>query len=72
MLTFGMNKEFNRIVTSSAVINLLLTFPFAYLWGATGAAIAIVLTEIFVTTAMFLKVQSMGLLTSTPTPGESL
>jgi polysaccharide transporter, PST family len=72
MLTFGMNKEFNRIVTSSAVINLLLTFPFAYLWGATGAAVAIVLTEIFVTTAMFLKVRSMGLLTSTPTPGESL
>jgi PST family polysaccharide transporter len=72
MLTFGMNKEFNRIVTSSAVINLLLTFPFAYLWGATGAAIAIVLTEIFVTTAMFLKVRSMGLLTSTATPGKFL
>src|SRR5690242_688263 len=62
MLTFGMNGEFNRIVTSSAVINLLLTFPFAYFWGATGAAIAIVLTELFVTTAMFLKVKSMGLL----------
>jgi O-antigen/teichoic acid export membrane protein len=62
MLTFGMNREFNRIVTSSAVINLLLTFPFAYFWGAAGAAIAIVLTELFVTTAMFLTVRSMGLL----------
>jgi O-antigen/teichoic acid export membrane protein len=62
MLTFGMNREFNRIVTSSAVINLLLTFPFAYFWGAAGAAIAIVLTELFVTAAMFLKVRSMGLL----------
>lgn len=68
MLTFGMNKEFNRIVSSSAVINLLLTFPFAYLWGATGAAIAIVLTELFVTAAMFLKVRSMGLL-SLSAPG---
>jgi O-antigen/teichoic acid export membrane protein len=69
MLTFGMNKEFNRIVSSSAVINLLLTFPFAFWWGATGAAIAIVLTEIFVTVAMFLKVRSMGLLASTPVSG---
>jgi PST family polysaccharide transporter len=69
MLTFGMNKEFNRIVTTSAVINLLLTFPFAYWWGATGAAIAVVLTEVFVTAAMFFKVKSMGLLASTPISG---
>jgi PST family polysaccharide transporter len=72
MLTFGMNKEFNRIVTSSAVINVLLTFPFAYFWGAAGAAIAIVLTELFVTTAMFLKVRSMGLLASPPPGRETL
>ena len=69
MLTFGMNKQFNRIVTTSAVINLLLTFPFAYFWGATGAAIAVVLTEIFVTTAMFFAVKSMGLLSATPISG---
>ena len=69
MLTFGMNKQFNRIVTTSAVINLLLTFPFAYFWGATGAAIAVVLTELFVTTAMFFAVKSMGLLSATPISG---
>jgi O-antigen/teichoic acid export membrane protein len=62
MLTFGMNKEFNRIVTGSAVLNLLLTFPLARLWGAKGAAIAILLTEIVVTGAMFLKVRSIGML----------
>jgi O-antigen/teichoic acid export membrane protein len=72
MLTFGMNREFNRIVTSSAVINLLLTFPFAYFWGAAGAAIAIVLTELFVTTAMFLKVRSMGLLASSASERETI
>jgi O-antigen/teichoic acid export membrane protein len=72
MLTFGMNREFNRIVTSSAVINLLLTFPFAYFWGAAGAAIAIVLTELFVTTAMFLKVRSMGLLAASASERETI
>lgn len=62
MLTFGMNKEFNRIVTVSAVLNLLLTFPLAKFWGASGAGVAVLLTEIFVTAAMFFKVRSLGLL----------
>ncbi|MFZ0593400.1 MAG: flippase [Bryobacteraceae bacterium] len=62
MLTFGMNKEFNRIVSSSVVLNLLLTVPFARLWGADGAAAALLITEFFVTLTMFLAVRSSGLL----------
>jgi O-antigen/teichoic acid export membrane protein len=64
MLTFGMNKEFNRIVTGSAILNLLLTIPFARMWGASGAAAAILVTEIVVTAAMFLQVRSLGFLSA--------
>jgi polysaccharide transporter, PST family len=72
MLTFGLNKEFNRIVTSSAVINLLLTFPLAKFWGASGAGLAILLTEIFVTAAMYMKVRSLGLWTSTSSQDKTI
>ncbi len=62
MLTFGMNKEFNRIVSGSVALNLLLTVPFAKLWGADGAAAALLITEFAVTLSMFLVVRSSGLL----------
>ena len=64
MLTFGMNKEFNRIVSSSAALNLLLTIPLAMYYGAAGAAAAVLLTECFVTAAMFWKLRSVGVLFS--------
>jgi O-antigen/teichoic acid export membrane protein len=64
MLTFGMNKEFNRIVSSSAALNLLLTIPLAKFYGAAGAAAAVLLTECFVTIAMFWKLRSVGILFS--------
>ena len=64
MLTFGMNKEFNRIVSSSAALNLLLTVPLAMFYGAAGAAAAVLLTETFVTAAMFWKLRSVGILFS--------
>lgn len=62
MLTFGLNKQFNRIVSSSVALNLLLTVPFAKLWGAEGAAAALLITEFFVTVTMALVVRSSGLL----------
>jgi polysaccharide transporter, PST family len=68
MLTFGMNKEFNRIVSSSVALNLLLTVPFARLWGADGAAAALLITEFVVTLGMFLVVRSSGLLSVAATP----
>ena len=64
MLTFGMNKEFNRIVSSSAALNLLLTVPLAMFYGAAGAAAAVLLTETFVTVAMFWKLRSVGIVFS--------
>ncbi len=69
MLTFGMSKEFNRIVTGSAILNLLLTFPLVKIAGASGAALAILITEIFVTIAMYVKVRSLGLWTKTTSQG---
>ena len=66
MLTFGMNKEFNRIVSGSVALNLLLTVPFAQLWGANGAAAALLITEFFVTATMLFVVRSSGLLSKSP------
>jgi len=70
MLTFGLHKEFNRIVSGSVVVNLLLTTVFAVLWGANGAAAALLITEFFVTAMMFFVVRSSGLLTAQTSPGE--
>jgi O-antigen/teichoic acid export membrane protein len=64
MLTFGLNKEFNRIVSGSVALNLLLTLPFAKIWGANGAAAALLITEFFVTVTMFFVVRSAGLLST--------
>ena len=52
MLTFGLNRLFSRILLASAALDLLLIFPLAHLDCATGAAFAILGTEIFVTFAM--------------------
>lgn len=72
MLTFGMNKEFNRIVSGSVVLNLFLTALFAKLWGANGAAAALLITEFFVTATMFFVVRSSGLLSSEPSQSETV
>jgi O-antigen/teichoic acid export membrane protein len=72
MLTFGLNKEFNRIVSGSVVLNLLLTALFAWLWGANGAAAALLITEFFVTAMMFSVVRSSGLLTAESSRGETV
>lgn len=72
MLTFGLNKEFNRIVSGSVVLNLLLTALFSMLWGANGAAAALLITEFFVTATMFFVVRSSGLLSAKTSRSETI
>lgn len=72
MLTFGLNKEFNRIVSGSVVLNLLLTALFSMLWGANGAAAALLITEFFVTATMFFVVRSSGLLSAKTSQSETI
>lgn len=52
MLPFGMQQAFMRILIGSGFFNVVAIGPFSYLYGATGASISILLTEVIVTAAM--------------------
>jgi O-antigen/teichoic acid export membrane protein len=54
MLPLGLKKSFSRIVLFSGIINISLILVLAPVWGAEGAAAAILFTESFVTFAMVL------------------
>lgn len=61
MLTFGLKKEFSRIIIISGVINIALIIPLVYLYGGTGAATSVLLTELFVTALMAYRLDRNGL-----------
>ncbi len=61
MLTFGMNRLFSRILIASAGLNLLLIFPLAWRFGADGAAMSMLCTEIFVTSSMAWMLHRRGI-----------
>lgn len=52
MLTLGMKQEFSKILIASGLFNLGLIIPFSLYYGATGAAITILITELLVTYIM--------------------
>jgi PST family polysaccharide transporter len=61
MLTLGMNQTFSRILLASALLNILLIFPMAWRYGGDGAAMSMLLTEIFVTGTMGLILHRRGI-----------
>lgn len=62
MLNLGFSKSFNKIITIAAVINLLGMFIFVPIFWENGAALSMLITEIFVTTTMYYFVKSRKLL----------
>lgn len=66
MLPLGLEKSFSRIVMLSGIINISLILALAPVWGAEGAAAAIVITESLVTLAMVLVVHSANIHIFTP------
>ncbi len=52
MIPFHLHQSFNRILTLSAVFNLILIVPLVTGFGASGAGMAMLTTECFVTLAM--------------------
>lgn len=52
MLNTGHSKEFNRIISAAAFINLILIFVFVPQINEKGAALSMLITEIFVTVSM--------------------
>lgn len=57
MLPLGMTGAFSRILMGSAMLNLVVFVPLVLHWGATGAAMAMLLTETAVTLAMALHLR---------------
>jgi O-antigen/teichoic acid export membrane protein len=60
MFPFGMNNEVARITLASGVFNVATLSLLTYFEGALGAAISIVITEVFVTLAFALAVYTKG------------
>lgn len=52
MLSFGMDKQFSRILIAAGLLNVMLAIPLIHLFAAQGAAISVLVVEIAVTVAM--------------------
>ena len=64
MLPHGLNRAFNVILSSAAVISLLLIWPMALHLGAPGAAQTMLLVELWVTGAMTVTLWRYGYLSA--------
>lgn len=53
MLTFGMQREFSRVLVSAAIFNTFLVIPMIYFLEGLGVCVSITLTECFVTVYMW-------------------
>ena len=62
MLTFGMQKEFSRIIMMAAVFNTCLVLPMIYFFEGLGVCVSISLTESFVTLAMLYVLNKKGVI----------
>lgn len=61
MLPFRQDKWFLAILIIAGFLNVLLALIFVPLWQAIGMAIAVTLTELYVTTSMFFYLRAKGL-----------
>ena len=52
MLPMGMERDFSRVLIMASVLNLTIIVPLIYWQQASGVAMAMLITEIFVTLAM--------------------
>ncbi|MCG3813616.1 flippase [Photobacterium damselae] len=57
LLTCGYKKDFSKILMYSGVVNLILIVPACYYFSYMGAAVTVVITEVFVTFRMFLFIK---------------
>lgn len=54
MLNFGLEREFNRILLGAALIHTVIIVPLTIYLAASGTAIAVLITELLVTAAMYM------------------
>ncbi len=61
MITFGMEKQFSRILIGAGLINVALAIPLISAYAAQGAGAAVLIAETFVTLSMWLVLQRKGI-----------
>ncbi len=54
MLTFGLDRQFSRILLASGVLNIVLGIPLIHLFGAQGAGASVLITEACVAVTMMI------------------
>jgi PST family polysaccharide transporter len=59
MVPLGYTGSFARILLASGLFNVLIMLPLGYWFGADGAAVAVLITEFFVTVLMGLYLRSV-------------
>jgi PST family polysaccharide transporter len=64
MLTFGLDKQFSRILIVFGILNVAVGVPLIYWSGAQGAGIAVLITEISVTLTMIAVLKKHHILLS--------
>jgi PST family polysaccharide transporter len=61
MLTFGLDKQFSRILIAAGILNLVIGVPLISRFAAQGAGASVLLTEAFVTMTMGLILRLNGI-----------
>jgi len=61
MISFGRNRAFRNILICASVINIILSLLLVPAFSYLGSAIAVVIVEFFVTTSMFIYLQTTGI-----------
>jgi len=61
MLNFGLKKAFSRILISAGLVNIVLSLILVPLWQEKGTSLAVLISEIFVTLAMFIVLEKKGI-----------
>lgn len=61
MLTFNLKEAFSKILVSAGILNILLSLILVPIYQHVGTSISVLVTEVFVTLAMFFYLRSKGL-----------
>jgi O-antigen/teichoic acid export membrane protein len=61
MVTFGLDKQFSRILLFAGALNVTIGIPLIKLFAAQGAGIAVLITETAVTLTMTLVLRRNGI-----------
>jgi len=62
MLPLGRDKAFTLILLGAGLLNFMLAAVLAPLWEAVGMAVAVLISELFVTVTMFVYLRSMNVI----------